>query len=125
MLNASDKGFELAILSDVVMKELLETINDCKEENRDIYMVWQMKFKHENFILYKNCRFSDPIDNYHPSDSTKLFGQKLKVTCDGAGFYSESRIYKDREVRMTDSKYKDANLLTRMLKIGELNLLSE
>ena len=102
MINQSEKGFELVVLYDSVMKELLEKINSCEEAKDEFYIVWQMKHKPQNFQLYKNCVFSAPIDNYFKD---KLFGQKLKVTCDGVGFYSESRLYKDREVKNQKIKY--------------------
>ena len=32
MINQAEKGFELVILSDALLKSLLETINDCEEK---------------------------------------------------------------------------------------------
>ena len=126
MINQSEKGFELVILSDKLIKEFTEMINICRINGDQIYIVWQMKFKRENFILYRNCIFSDPIDNFNPfTKPQKLFGKKFKVTCSGTMFYSESKLFKNQIVKKTNLKYKDATLLERMLKIGELNLKSE
>lgn len=121
MINQSEKGFELIILDNNTLKELLEIINMCEEENDELSIVWQMKHKKMNFIVYKKCVFSAPMDNFIKD---KLFGKKLKVSCTGTSFYSDSYLYKDRVVKKSKDKYKDATLLTRMLKISELNLKS-
>jgi len=121
MINQSEKGFELVILDDNTLKELLEIINMCEEENDELSIVWQMKHKKMNFIVYKNCVFSAPMDNFIKDT---LLGKKLKVSCTGTSFYSDSYLYKDRIVKKSKDKYKDATLLTRMLKISELNLKS-
>jgi hypothetical protein len=139
MINQASTGFELVVLSDTMLKELLEVINTCEEQNDELAIVWQMKFKPNNYILYKNCTFSAPMDNFHtprttnrwgqvnektPIESPKMIGKKLKVTCSGVSFYSESAAYKDQGIKNTRDKYKDATLLNRMLKIGQLNLKS-
>jgi len=130
MINQSDKGFELIVLNDKLIKELVEVINTCNKKGDDICVVWQMKFKNENYILYKNCIFSSPMDNFNPFAKTpeekiQPFGKKFKVTCSDTTYYTESGIYKNRNVRMTKENYKDATLLERMLKISELNLKGE
>lgn len=140
MINQTNTGFELVVLSDTMLKELLEVINTCEEQNDELAIVWQMKFKKDNYILYKNCTFSAPMDNFHTprkanrwgqvngvgvTESPKMLGKKLKVTCSGTTFYSDSAIYKNQGIKNTKDKYKDATLLNRMLKIGELNLISE
>jgi len=127
MINQTEKGFELVILSDSVIKELLETINNCEEKNDEIYIVWQMKFKQTNFILYKKCTFSSPIDNFNSSkrtmeEKTTLCGKKIKVSCSGNSFYTNSYMYKNKEVKKTKVRYQDSNALIRMLKISELNV---
>jgi hypothetical protein len=124
MINQSDKGFELIILSNSVLNDLINTINSYKVTNDEIYIAWQMKFKPNNYILYKNCKFSEPIDNFRPKEPKKLFGKKIKVVCEGTTFYTNSFMYKNKTVQHTTEKYKDGKLLERMLKIGELNLIS-
>ena len=104
-------------------------INTCNDYGDQIYIVWQMKFKRKNFILYRNCVFTAPVDNFNPFAKTPQekitpYGKRFKVTCSGTQFYSEDKQIK-KSVRKTTSKYKDATLLERMLKIGELNLKSE
>ena len=130
MINASEKGFELVILSDDILNKILETINSCEEQGDELYIVWQMKHKTDNFILYHNCNFSSPMDNVIPSRAYILQrrseeepnnGKKLKVSCGGSSFYSESELYKNRTTRKSKTQYKDAMLLERMLKISELN----
>lgn len=130
MINQSDKGFELIVLSNKFVKEFMEMINTCNENGDEIYIVWQMKFKRQNFVLYKNCVFSSPVDNFNPFAKTHQekitpYGKKFTVTCSGTAFYSEDKKFKNQAVLKTTSKYKDATLLQRMLKIGELNLKSD
>ena len=125
MINATEKSFELIIInSDKIFKELLEVINTCEEKGDEISIVWQMKHKPFNFIVYKNCIFSAPMDNFLPS-STDTYGKKIKVTCSGTSFYSDSYLYKNQKIKKSNDKYKDAFLLTRMLKLSELNVKSE
>jgi len=122
MTNQTDKGFELIILSDTLINKFLKIINS----NDEIYIVWQMKFKPENFILYKNCILSAPIDNFNNKPGEKnIYGKKIKIVCSGNSFYTNSIIYKNREVKKTKLKYKDFALLNRMLKISELNFLNK
>ena len=120
MINQSDKGFELIVLSKNVLNDLINTINSCDE----ICIAWQMKFKPSNYILYKNCKFSEPVDNFHPKEPKKVFGKRIRVICEGTTFYTDSFMYKNKTVQHTTEKYKDGKLLERMLKIGELNLIS-
>ena len=129
MINQSEKGFELVILSDKHIKEFLEVMNDCDENSDEINIVWQMKFKNENFILYHKCKVSDPMNNYNPfaktpEEKATPYGKKFKVTCESTSYYSTSRMYKNQKVRMSKTKYKDGALLERMLKISQLNVKS-
>lgn len=134
MINQSEKGFDLVITNDNVFNDILNTIKNCKENNIRIDIVWQMKWKHENFILYKNCIFSEPEinyfikgKNYHRFEkpSPQQCGKKIKINCDGIIHYSESEEYKHKSVKNTKNKYKDGLLLNRMLKINELKYKSE
>lgn len=126
MINQSERGFELIILSETYIQHLLQLINDCEENGDNIDIVWQMKFKPGNYILYKNCIFSTPQDNYYSNYGgiPKLFGKKIKVKCSSTDFYTDSYIYKDQKVKKSRSKYKDGLLLGRMFKISELNIKS-
>jgi hypothetical protein len=136
MINQSEKGFELIILSDEFLKKLLESINECREEDT-IDIIWQMKYKLENFIHYRNCTFSEPIDNlapktnnffllrqkgFSPMNEDKLMGKRIKVSCNNVSFYTSSEHFKNKPIKKTLNIYKDSILLKRMLKIGEINL---
>jgi hypothetical protein len=132
MINQSDKGFELVILSDALLKNILETINDCEEKSDDVDIVWQMKHKQQNYIVYKNCTFSAPMDNVIPEKWTYGFKKneinvckKIKVSCSGTSYYSDSSSFKNKNIKKTKNTYKDGMLLERMLKLGELNYISE
>jgi hypothetical protein len=84
MSNQSEKGFDLIILSDDILKQIIETINNCEENGDTLNVVWQMKFKLKNLVLYKDCTFSAPIDNIYKKrgDITpKSYGKKIKVKC--------------------------------------------
>lgn len=124
MLNQTEKGFELVILDENLLKEYLEFINNCESNGDEIYLVWQMKWKDENHTVYKNCKFSDPMENlfktakerYYKNSIPKPFGKKLKVTCDSSILYSNATLPKNKVF----AKYKDGKLLERLLKIGEL-----
>jgi hypothetical protein len=85
-----------------------------------------MKFKLENHIVYKNCVFSEPVDNYFVNaiKATVRLGKKISVKCSGKTYYSSSYLYKNRKVNKTNQIYKDSTLLERMLKIGELDIKS-
>lgn len=136
MINQTDNSFELVIISDKLLKEFLEVVNTCEEQGDVISVVWQMKFKRNNYVLYKNCQFSTPMDNEFSrwGEKSKPYGKKLKVTCSGTSFYSYEQMYKNKQVlnsrgyfrkNQNGPVYKDGNLLERMLKISELNLISE
>ena len=127
MINQSGRGFELIILSESYIQDLLQCIHDCEEKGDSIYIVWQMKFKAGNYILYKNCTFSTPQDNFYSmyGGEPKLFGKKIKVKCSDTNFYTDSFLYKNQKVKKSRSKYSDGMLLNRMLKISELNIKSE
>jgi len=123
----TEKGFDLIILDDDMAKQFSELSH--VHENDDVHIIWQMKHKQNNYVLYKNCKFSDPTDNFF-GKSTGLFnknkslGKKFRVTCNGTNFYSSSNNAKNI-VNKSKTKYKDFTLLDRMLKIEELNLLNE
>lgn len=135
MINQSEKGFELIILSDKLINEFMETVHTCEENKDDIAIVWQMKFKRENYILYKNCIISPPMENFNPfargADKEKPYGKKFKVTCSGTSYYTELKPkmvfnpYSRRSATPQNVKFNDIIQLERMLKIGELNLKSE
>lgn len=139
MINKTDKGFDLVILSDEKLNEILNIINDC-DQNDELYIAWQNKFKHYNFEVYRNCIFSTPIDNvltssvrigvpYYNSiikEIGEIFGKKIKVEFSNIGYYTESVELKNRPVKFSSTeRFKDGKLLSRMLKIGELNLKSQ
>lgn len=139
MINQTDKGFELVILSESLLNETLSFINEHEKDNT-IGLAWEMKHKNGNFVLYKNCIFSTPMDNLFKKRGEKepsTCGKKLKVTCSGSDFYSSSDknnavfnpslgMYYSRYAKTDPNKnvkkYKDSKLLERMLKIGELSL---
>ena len=132
MINQSDKGFELAILSDALLKSLLETINDCEEKGDEVAIVWQMKHKQQNYIVYKNCTFSAPMNNIVPERVSYGFKKndinvckKIKITCSDTSYYSDSYLFKNKNIKKTKNTYKDGMLLERMLKLGQLNYISE
>jgi hypothetical protein len=122
MINQSNKGFELIFIDNKTFKNFLELINKYENNNDEIYIIWQMKFKLKNYILYNKCTFSEPIDNYFKD---KLCGKKIEVKCSESSINTDSDIYKNTINRKTKEKYNDAILLHRMLKINQLNLKSE
>ena len=79
-----------------------------------------MKFKKTNFILYRNCFFSDPVNSFFIRDGIKQENNKIKVTYSSRDFYSDSSNI-NMFVKKTKEKYKDSFILNRMLKIDELN----
>lgn len=138
MINPSEKGFELIILDDTLFKEYLKILNFHGDNGVNVLM--QMKFKEHSYALYKNCKFSDPMDNFYAepikeannsffglpykiktSTDLKLLGKKFKVTCDSVEYYSRSI----KKPAVAKNKFKDFLLLERMLKIDELNSKSE
>jgi len=123
MINSiSDKEFELAFLSNEILNEFLEVINTCEENGDTINIVWQMKFKSLNYILYRNCIFSTPLENRHPVHTKKILGKKIKIKCDSKSLYSDDGF---GDLTNSKTKYKDGKLLNRMLKINELNLINK
>lgn len=127
MINQAEKGFELVITSKSILDDFIKKINSYKENNDDVDLVWQMKFKHDNYVTYKNCIFSEPEVNYFSQKGrdTVILGKKIKVSCSGVQYYSNSHMYKNSTVKKTKHIYKDAHLLERMLKISELNSKTE
>jgi hypothetical protein len=137
MINQTDTSFELVILSNKLLNEILQTINSSEQQGDSINIVWQMKFKNTNYILYKNCQFSVPMSN----EFTKIgeqkptqYGQKFKITCSGASFYTNNQMFINQQVVRTTifkrkitnaTVYKDGKLLERMVKIGQLNLIQK
>lgn len=135
MINQSEKGFELVILNDELLNDILETINSCEEQGDELCVLWQMKFKYENFIVYKDCTFSPPMDNMynaHPQQTifslprkiveiNESYGKKIQVTCSGKNYYTNSIVYKKQNVKKSKEIYKDGKLLARKLKLSELN----
>jgi len=151
MAKQSDKGFYLVALTDNLIKKLMETKRICEENNDELYIVWQMKFKPQNYILYRTCKLSDPVDDIYKQPvsvgyqmKTEIVqGKKFKVTCSGSSFYSKdesfvnvpvlnptqsrySKYYrKPSNTNADGKKYNDIFLLDRMLKLGQLSLKSE
>mgnify|MGYP001768424291 CR=1 FL=1 len=133
MINQSEKGFDLIITNDNVFNDILNTIKNCKENNIRIDIVWQMKWKLDNFVLYKNCIFSEPEINYFiikkrymgDSASPQPCGKKIRIICDSVSHYSDSEEYKHKQIKNKKEKYKDGLILNRMLKINELKYKSE
>ena len=124
MINQSEKGFELVITSDNALSNLQRLIKSSHEQKDNVYIVWQMKFKPDNYIVYKDCVFSEPVDNYFTNAKKVkvILGKKISVKCSGKTYYSNSYMYKNRRVNKTNDIYKDSILLERMLKIGELDI---
>ena len=138
MINQSDKGFELVILDDNLLNEVLKTINSCKEQD-ELCVFWQIKFNCENFIVYKNCTFSTPMDNIYtayqqqtrfslPRKNEQInqsYGKKIKVTCSGKDFYTNSIFFKNKNVKLSNEKFKDGKCLSRIIKLSELDSKSK
>lgn len=128
MINQSENGFDLVITSDNALKYIQTLINLANKQNDQICIVWQMKFKLQNHIVYKDCVFSSPVDNYFMDPYKKVrvrLGKKISVKCSGKSYYSSSFMYKNRKVNKTNQIYKDSTLLERILKIGELDKKSK
>lgn len=143
MINSKHYSFEL-IISEEILHDILEQIEQYKNKNEDINISWQMKFKNENFIHYKNCIFSEPIDFEIPKNTyfkqnnrlvnsnnlKNLKFKKIKVSFSSMDYYTNSIKYKNKIVgnitmRLKQSKnlsrYKDGILLERVMKISNLN----
>ena len=126
MINQSENGFDLVVTSEKALANLQRLIDTAKNQQYELCIVWQMKFKLENHIVYKDCIFSEPVDNYFTNDrKVKVrLGKKISVKCSGKTYYSSSFMYRNRKVNKTNQIYKDSTLLERMLKIGELDIKS-
>ena len=127
MINQSENGFDLVVTSDNALKYIQTMINLANKQNEQICIVWQMKFKLYNYIVYKDCVFSSPVDKYFTDPYKKVrvrLGKKISVKCSGKSYYSSSLMYKNKRVNKTNQIYKDSTLLERMLKIGELDIKS-
>jgi hypothetical protein len=115
MINRTDKNFELIIDDNIVLKQVIEKINN---KTGKIDVVWQMKHKLSNIMLFKNCIFSEPIDN---SFNGKI-GKKIKVTFDSIKYYSDSELYIGKKIPKSNSIYKNSIQLIRMLKLYNIKL---
>lgn len=122
MINQTETGFDLIVISDSKIQSFMNDIN-CNDT--EIYIAWQQKFRHENFSLYRKCIFSKPEDNYIKSQSlfaiNKKCGVKMHVSCSAISYFTSNKTFINKKVRYSTHSYKDSKLLTRMLKIGELN----
>ena len=116
MINRTDESFELVITDDIVLKQIIEKINN---KTGKIDVVWQMKHKSNNIMLFKNCIFSEPIDNFW---NEIKFGKKIKVTFDSIKYYSDSPLYIDKNIPKSDSKYKNSLQLMRLIKLYNIKL---
>lgn len=137
MINQSHTGFELIINSESVFKEIIEKLYLWEKEEDTINIVWQMKFKKANFIVYKKCKFSDPMDNKSYQGVIDLFpltniaktnfSKKIKVSCESTSFYTESPYFKNKKVKKSYGllTFKDGKFLDRIIKIDNLNQKSE
>ena len=81
-------------------------------------------FQHQWIILYQKESFFY-INRFRLNELPKSAGKKIKITCSETSYYSDSYLYKNRTIKKTKNTYKDGMLLERMLKIGELNYISE
>lgn len=146
MINSKHYSFEL-VLPEELLHDILKQIEQYKNKNEDINISWQMKFKNENFIHYKNCIFYEPVDyeipkntyfkqnnrlvNFNNLDNYSILKfKKIKVSFSSMDYYSNSIKYKNKIVgnitmRLKQSKnlsrYKDGILLERVMKISNLN----
>lgn len=143
MINSKHYSFEL-VISEERLHDILEQIEQYKNKNEDINIAWQMKFKNENFIHYKNCIFSDPIEFEIPKNTyfkqnnrlvnsnnlKNLKFKKIKVSFSSMDYYSNSIKYKNKVagniiMRLKEPRnqirYKDGVLLERVMKISNLN----
>jgi hypothetical protein len=117
MINSTNNGFILAFLSSDVLEEFKILLENSNKNNREIYLIWNMKFKKDNFILYKNCKFD--FNSVLLDNSIDVYSY-VKVTCSDTSFYKEK--LKNNYKTKTNIVYKDINLLNRLIKINELNL---
>jgi hypothetical protein len=122
MINRADKSFELVITDDIILNQILEKIEDCEKNKYRLDIVWQMKHKSNNIMLYKNCKFSTPIDNFFGKfgEQPKLCGKKIKIVCDSIQYFSDSTLYINQNIPKSNAKYKNSLQLIRMLKLYEL-----
>lgn len=127
MINQTNNGFELVILSENYLSEILNLINTYKEKGYNISLLWTMKFKPNNYILYKKCKFSTPEDNHYSflGDPKKIIGKRIKVKCSDNEFYSTSFLYKNEKIMKSYKTYRDPLTLVRRMKISQLNLKSQ
>jgi len=124
MINQTESGFDLIATTDHAMESLLKNINFNNQDD-EIYIAWQQKFRTENYSLYRKCIFSKPENNFFKSPGlysiNKKCGMKMHVSCSGISYFTSNKTFINKNVRYSTHTYKDSKLLTRMLKIGELN----
>ena len=65
------------------------------------------------------------IVNINFDQAKMLDGKKIKVTCSGKNYYTNSLMYKNQNVKLSNDKFKDGKLLTRLLKLSELESKSQ
>jgi len=121
MINQTNNSFDLIVLDD-----FYSFINKLKSFDDDqIYVIWQMKFKRDSFMIFTDCVFNEPIDNLNTLDKRNPFiqGKRFHVTCRSVQYYSD--FYENKNVPFTKSKFKPKKLIDRLLKISELNQISE
>lgn len=122
MINQSESGFDLIIITEKKLTEFLNIINSSSCD--DVYINWQQKFKSQNYTLYKKCTFSEPVDNLFKEiggDKMIKCGKKIKVHCSSISYYTSNKSFMNKKVRFSTHSYKDSMLLERILKIGELS----
>jgi len=124
MINQTENGFDLVVTEESKLISILNNIGINNKED-EIYIAWQQKFKNENYSLYKKCIITNIEDNYFKSPGvfsiSRKCGKKIHIICSGISYFTSNKTFINKKVRYSTHSYKDSNLLTRMLKIGELN----
>lgn len=132
MINHKETNFELVFLSDEMLAQTLQFINNAEGEN--ICIAWQTKFNLQNFVVYNDCKFSTPMnysfDKYlggWRSERKQITCQKVKVTCSNLTYFTFNEEYKNKPIIFNpwakcNRKFKDGKILGRRLKINEINI---
>lgn len=118
MDSQSDSGFDLIFLDETAYNQVMNRILYSLKRDIQVNLAWELKMR-GSYKVYRNLKLDEIKDDYNEYWKTK--GTRVSFKCDNIDYYCDNSFQVGQHVNRTDKKWKDGKILSRALKLSNIN----
>lgn len=122
MNNQSEAGFELIILNEDFLNDVINDLNRLSKDG-SIHIAWELK-NARGYKVYKDVKLLEIKQNLNPFTHS-YDGKVLVFSCADTESFSKIKPDIGKQVYKSTKRWKDYTLLERALKLSNLKFNSE